>query len=223
MFISRQKENVDIILTPVVNLLQFQKAISYHPIGPTGENLVRGGGHTTGAPACETTAKRFDPEEAFLVYGGKEPKKGVKYDGRAQMVVFMEALHRPANSLGICIQTTAWFSLDYMGLRKMAELYSAATGWETSVEDLKRITARQLNLEKAFNLRHTNFDRRDDLPTPRDLTEPIPSGNLAGWKIDPAKYNRMLDEYYDLRGWDRETSYPTRKTLEDFGARRCGQ
>jgi aldehyde:ferredoxin oxidoreductase len=95
-----------------------------------------------------------------------------------------------------------------MGLREMAELCSAATGWETFVEDLKMITARQLNVEKAFNLRHTNFDRRDDLPTPRDLTEPIPSGNLAGWKIDPAKYNRMLDEYYDLRGWDRETSAP---------------
>jgi aldehyde:ferredoxin oxidoreductase len=23
----------------------------------------------------------------------------------------------------------------------------------------------------------------------------------------------MLDEYYDLHGWDRETSYPTRETL----------
>lgn len=136
---------------------------------------MRGGGHTTGAPACETTAKRFDPEKAFLVYGGKEPKKGVKYDGRAQMVVFMEALHRAANSLGICIQTTAWFSLDYMAFVK----------W-------------------------LSYIRRR------------PAGKLS-WKIDPAKYNRMLDEYYDLRGWDRETSYPTRKTLEDFGARRCGQ
>ena len=27
----------------------------------------------------------------------------------------------------------------------------------------------------------------------------------------------MLDEYYDLHGWDRETSYPKRQTLIDLG------
>ena len=27
------------------------------------------------------------------------------------------------------------------------------------------------------------------------------------------RYNQMLDEYYDLHGWDRTTSYPKRETL----------
>ena len=27
----------------------------------------------------------------------------------------------------------------------------------------------------------------------------------------------MLDEYYDLHGWDRETSFPIRETLVDLG------
>jgi len=54
------------------------------------------------------------------------------------------------------------------------------------------------------------------MPTPRDMTEPIPAGNLAGWKIDVEKFNKMLDEYYDLHGWDRETSFPTRKILIDL-------
>jgi aldehyde:ferredoxin oxidoreductase len=35
--------------------------------------------------------------------------------------------------------------------------------------------------------------------------------------MDEEEYNRMLDEYYDLHGWDRETSFPTRKTLVDLG------
>ena len=95
----------------------------------------------------------------------------------------------------------------------MAEMYSAATGWETTVDDLKRMAEKQLNMEKAFNLRFTSFDRKDDLPTPRDLAEPIPTGPAAGWKMDLDNYNRMLDEYYDLHGWDRETSYPTREAL----------
>ena len=104
-----------------------------------------------------------------------------------------------------------------MDLPHLAELYSAATGWDTSVEDLKRLTMRQIHLEKAFNLRHTDFDRKDDLPAPRDLCEPIPKGTLAGWKIDEEKYNQMLDEYYDLHGWDRETSFPKRETLAEAG------
>ena len=76
---------------------------------------------------------------------------------------------------------------------------------------------KQLNLEKAFNLRHTEFDRKDDLPTLRDRVEPIPTGPLAGWKMDMDQFNKMLDEYYDLHGWDRETSFPRRETLAELG------
>jgi aldehyde:ferredoxin oxidoreductase len=31
--------------------------------------------------------------------------------------------------------------------------------------------------------------------------------------MDRKKFNRMLDDYYDLHGWNRKTGYPTRKTL----------
>jgi aldehyde:ferredoxin oxidoreductase len=52
---------------------------------------------------------------------------------------------------------------------------------------------------------------------PRDLSEPIPTGPLAGWKMDENKYNTMLDDYHDLHGWDRETSFPKRETLANLG------
>jgi len=125
----------------------------------------------------------------------------------------MEMMHRVANSLGVCHMNTIHWDVEHMDLPHLAELYSAATGWETTVDDFKRMALRQLNLEKAFNLRFTDFDRKDDLPTPRDMSEPIPSGSLAGWKMDMTRYNRMLDEYYDLHGWDRTTSYPKREAL----------
>ena len=35
--------------------------------------------------------------------------------------------------------------------------------------------------------------------------------------IDRGKYEKMLDEYYDLHGWDKKTSFPTRKALEELG------
>jgi len=52
---------------------------------------------------------------------------------------------------------------------------------------------RQLNIKKALNLRHTDYDRKDYIPTPRDLNEPIPKGNLKGCQIEVNKWNDMLD------------------------------
>ena len=155
-------------------------------------------------------------EKVNALFGVKNPFPQ-EYEDKARMVTYMEALHRINNCFGICHMNTIHGDFDQIDLPHLADLYSAATGWETSVEDLKRMAMKQLNLEKAFNLRHTSFDRKDDMPTPRDLSEPIPSGTLAGWKIDEGKYNRMLDEYYDLHGWDRKTSFPKRETLAALG------
>lgn len=177
---------------------------------------TRGGGHTSGAIVLETTPG-LDPDKGSEVYGVSNINKPLEYEGKAQAVTYMEAVSRMANCLGICLYSTTCLDVEQTDLPQMAALYSAATGWEISVNDLKRMAMKQLNLEKAFNLRFTDFDRKDDMPTPRDLREPIPSGNLAGWKIDEVKYHKMLDEYYDIHGWNRETSFPYRKTLVDLG------
>jgi len=174
---------------------------------------TRGGGHTSGAIVLETTPG-LDPEKGKAVYGVDNLDKPLEYDGKAQAVYYMEAVSRMANCMGICLYSTTCLDVNQTDLLQMAALYSAATGWETSVEDLKRAAMKQLSLEKAINLRFTDFDRKDDMPTPRDLKEPIPTGNLAGWQLDEARYNKMLDEYYDLHGWNKQNSFPCRKALE---------
>jgi len=177
---------------------------------------TRGGGHTTGAPACETIMA-MDPEQAKKVYGITTANEPLSYEGKAELVEFFEQLHRVNNCLGICHLTTVWIDVWLTGFPEMAELYSAATGWETSVADLKRTAKRQLNIEKAFNLLRTNFDRKDDYPTLRDMNEPIPTGKVAGWKLERKDWDALLDEYYDMHGWDKETSFPTRTCLEELG------
>ncbi len=177
---------------------------------------TRGGGHTTGGPVIETMGD-LDVEKAREVYGIDNPHRAEEYDNKAKMVTFGESLQRANNCLGVCHYNTSYFDPNLPSLPELAELYSAATGWETTVEDLKRLTLKQVSMEKALNLRFTSFDRKDDMPTQRDLKEPLKTGNLAGWKIDEEKYNKMLDEYYDLHGWDRETSYPKRDSLTDLG------
>ena len=177
---------------------------------------TRGGGHTTGGAIIETMGG-LDVEKAKEVYGIDNPHKPQEYENKARLVYFNEALQRLNNCMGICHYNTSYFDPNLPSIPQMAELYSAATGIERSVEDLKRIAMRQLNLEKALNLRFTDFDRKDDMPTPRDLNEPIATGNFAGVKIDREKYEKMLDEYYELHGWDPKTSFPTRKVLEELG------
>jgi aldehyde:ferredoxin oxidoreductase len=178
---------------------------------------TRGGGHTTGAAIdARPGLDSADLEKARKIFHIDSPDQPLVYEGKAEMVTYMEALHRANNCLGICHMNTIWWDINMMDLPDLAELYTAASGWETTAEDLKWLAMKQLNLEKAFNLRHTDYKRKDDLPTPRDFSEPIPTGSLAGWKMDKARFNELLDHYYDLHGWDRKTSFPTRKTLEDF-------
>jgi len=178
---------------------------------------TRGGGHTTGATYDLRPVKSpEDKGRAKMIYGIDNPYTPLEYEGKAEMVTYTETLHRVNNCLGVCHFNTIHGDIQNMELPELAELYSAATGWDTTIEDFKRMTMRQINVEKAFNLRHTDFDRKDDLPTPRDLNEPIPGGSHKGWKMDPDRYNEMLDKYYELHGWDKETSYPTRKALEDL-------
>jgi aldehyde:ferredoxin oxidoreductase len=45
---------------------------------------------------------------------------------------------------------------------------------------------------------------------PKQLLEPYPDGGSAGFVPDlPA----MLQAYYQARGWDPQTGYPTKETL----------
>jgi len=176
---------------------------------------TRGGGHTTGTCGFEQMLA-IDDDKAFEVIGIHNVDDPLTYEGKAAVTYFYEVLHRINNSTGVCHQNTVYNNLDYMQVSDLAELISSATGIELTKNDLEEIAMRQLNLEKAINARFTNFDRKDDLPTKRHQTEPMRKGPMDGWKLDMNKWNLMLDEYYELHGWNKETGYPTRSTLEKY-------
>ena len=46
-------------------------------------------------------------------------------------------------------------------------------------------------------------------PLPRDLTR--------AQVLDREKFEQMKDEYYEIRGWDKETGIPTREKLVELG------
>jgi aldehyde:ferredoxin oxidoreductase len=102
------------------------------------------------------------------------------------------------------------------GTAEMAELMTAVTGWETSIEEVQRIGERRLNLMRAFNAREGAGRDRDTLPK-RLFDEPLRGGVSDGLFIPRAELEAALDDYYELAGWDAATGMPTRAKLQELG------
>ena len=45
------------------------------------------------------------------------------------------------------------------------------------------------------------------------IKEPLPDGPAQGQVVD---LEFMLNEYYELRGWDKKTGFPTRRKLSEL-------
>jgi aldehyde:ferredoxin oxidoreductase len=100
-----------------------------------------------------------------------------------------------------------------------SELYSAVTGFETSLEELRKASRRIYNLYKALNVR-LGFSRKDDV-FPERWFEPLKTtdrGTMVlcdyfGQPLSREDCEALLDDYYDERGWEIETGIPEEKTL----------
>jgi len=130
-----------------------------------------------------------------------------------------EDWRRVLDSLGIC--GTAPIMRMYSA-RKFAELYSALTGTEVSPADMLRAGERAHNLERALNARE-GFGRKDDA-FPERWLEPLRAGGKEfplRHYFDPTPLTRdevkkVFDEYYEERGWERETGNPSKAKLREL-------
>jgi aldehyde:ferredoxin oxidoreductase len=105
------------------------------------------------------------------------------------------------------------------------EVYSAVTGIKTDIYEFRRAAKRNWDLLKALNAR-LGFSRKDDVFPDRwfDPLETSDRGTLMltdyfGTPLSRDDCERLLDDYYDERGWDIKTGIPTEKTLmeDDLG------
>jgi aldehyde:ferredoxin oxidoreductase len=96
-------------------------------------------------------------------------------------------------------------------------LLAAARGIDKLADNnyLAMVGDRIINLERAFNLREGKGRRDDTLPR-RVLTEPLHTRGAQGEGQVVSQQNEFLDEYYRLRGWNRE-GVPLPPKLEDLG------
>lgn len=121
-------------------------------------------------------------------------------EGKAKPVRNSQDTIAVVDSTGLCIfpMGAGWRFDDYR------ELLNAACGRDWSKDDLRRIGERIWNLERHFNER-AGFSGADDTLPKRLLDSPAPSGTAKGRVCE---LDKMLKEYYALRGWNADGSIP---------------
>jgi len=78
---------------------------------------------------------------------------------------------------------------------------------------LQLIGERIWNLERAFNIREGLTKREDDIPE-RFKTVPMPTGPAQG---HVSHWDELIQLYYEARGYDQGSGYPTRSKLKELG------
>jgi len=175
----------------------------------------RGGGHLDGSPNIEGFP--LDSKLLNSVYGVPNANDATSYENKPKLVVWTQKLKMLVDMLGLCYFVSAWVDPTGLVAEDFAQLYSEATGDNKSAEDLLDIAEKAINVQKAFNTLYADLSRKDDYPPSRLLKEPIKTGAFRGAVIDKEKWDTMLDEYYELYGWDKRTGLQTASGLRGLG------
>jgi aldehyde:ferredoxin oxidoreductase len=195
----------------------------------------RGSDHLRAHPVFEML--KLPSEIGRELFGSEETCSLRGYRGKVRMVVWHEDFAAVTDSMGTCRFMHASYYVQYpipellakysrkhksesgegveVNSIKYHDWLSAATGMKISYEDLFKLGARIINLERALNTRFGIRRRHDTLPR-RFMTQQLPSGPAKGETYSEEQLNKMLDEYYELRGWDKRTGLLQKKKLVEL-------
>jgi aldehyde:ferredoxin oxidoreductase len=161
------------------------------------------------------------------------------YEGKALAAVKIQDRENVKESLIFC--DVLWpiiyvaHSRDHVGDPSLeSQVLSAVTGEEIDEEGLYRVGERIFNLQRAILVREGHHGRKSDIlaehlhikplkfamPDNPECLVPGKDGKVVSVKgavVDREKFERMKDEYYQLRGWDVVTGLQTRKQLAALG------
>ncbi len=173
---------------------------------------TRGADHLKAFPTIDETG---NPHEVIRRYGKEylpemADPHATKY--KPFLVKDGEDFGAVVDSVGVC-KSGGTFVMAEIYWQEIAEGLTYATGLEFSEAELRTIGERIYNLMRAYGAIH-GITRADDRLPRRFTVEPSPSGGAKG---QIAHAEEMLDEYYDLRGWDRKLGWPTTATLNRLG------
>ncbi len=160
---------------------------AYDPRGAWGMALAystacRGGCHLKAwTLAAEVFAPKYD---RFSI------------EGKAKMVFDMQNTRAVVDSLGVCV-----FGTRAIGVDEMVRILALTTGRNLNAKELHGAGERIYTLERLLAVRD-GISRKDDTLPSRFFDEPLPEHKEH--RLTREHMDKMLDEYYSLRGWDND-------------------
>ncbi len=157
--------------------------------------------------ACHMEGVTFTVESGlpFPDLGYTTPMDPYITEGKAQLAVKMHDLMVLYDGLGIC----KFYIVVSYGPTVLAEWLNYCTGWKVTPDGLMKAAERIFNVKRLINVAR-GLSRKDDYLPKRLLS--VPQRDDIG-PVDPEGMERMLTEYYRIRGWD-DTGVPTPERLK---------
>lgn len=193
-------------------------------MGPTGVEIratvgsalqfsvsPRGAHHLTGLPTAEWV--NIPPLSKHTSGGYDEAGELLSYHplAKAKLVQYYENEFFIPDSLGICKFPYGHVPFWHDTPEKLEGMYTIltralyfATGIEYTKEDLFKTGEKAYQIERA-TIAMRGIRRPDDMPCYKALAGPCPGAHPVGPvplpAIDRKKYEKVLDAYYEVRGW----------------------
>lgn len=133
-------------------------------------------------------------------------------EGKAWPVMWSEYLCAVGDALGMCRFLSKWLTPGFLGFEEWAEAIYAATGLDLTASQVMEVGERIWNVERLFLVREGVLREGDWLPD-QVFDSPVKVGLFKGACQNTESFARLLDEYYQEHGWDKQ-GIPTLATIE---------
>ncbi|HZK88380.1 MAG TPA: aldehyde ferredoxin oxidoreductase C-terminal domain-containing protein, partial [Anaerovoracaceae bacterium] len=116
----------------------------------------------------------------------------------------------------LCLCQFAWGpAWQLYGPQEVIEFCKYGAGWDATIEELQEIGERRINMMRMFNAK-VGFTRADDT-LPNKAFLPVTYGEGETAQITKEDFEKALDTYYEMAGWNVDTGIPTEETLKKLG------
>lgn len=127
-----------------------------------------------------------------------EEGDGWNDEEKVDLVIYHQSLRPLFDMLGVC--RFPWIELG-LNEKHYAVFYQHVTGKSMTLPELLEKSNDVYNLTRLINAR-LGMSRKDDSIPHKVHANPIRTGATAGRVIDKAQFERLLDLYYQKRGWN---------------------
>jgi aldehyde:ferredoxin oxidoreductase len=147
--------------------------------------------------------------------------------GKAFPTIHTQNYRMLIDSLTLCARIfpflTSGYGKDHKGVMHIhSMMYSAVTGIDTDEDTLFKAGERLYNLDRLLGLKYGYSSKEKDRTgiNEKFFKEVYKNSRLKNKKIDREAFEEELNNYYELRGWDKETGIPTDSKLDELGLRK---